>query len=134
MEIKSPIAQVGCTSEVLFDFVSNLENLESLLPSDQVESFQLDGDVCQFKVAGGFDVVIKKTSEERPEFIQFSSQQGTPIRFGLTVKMESLDNGSNVQVVCDADLNPFMKMMAEKPLQKIFDGMVEKIVGRFPLS
>ena len=134
MEIKSPIAQVGCTSEVLFDFVSNLENLESLLPSDQVQSFQLDGDVCKFKVAGGFDIVIKKTSEERPECIQFSSQQGTPIRFGLTVRIEALDNRANVQVVCDADLNPLMKMMAEKPLQKIFDGMVEKIVGRFPLS
>lgn len=134
MEIKSPIAQVGCTSEVLFDFVSNLENLESLLPSDQVLSFQLDGDVCKFKVTGGFDIVIKKTSEERPERIQFSSQQGTPIRFGLTIRIESLDNGANVQVVCDADLNPFMKMMAEKPLQKIFDGMVEKIEGRFPLD
>lgn len=134
MIIKSPLALVGCTSEVLFDFVSNLENLESLLPSDQVESFQLNGDVCKFKVAGGFDIVIKKTSEERPECIQFNSLQGTPIRFGLTVRIESLENGANVQVVCDADLNPFMKMMAEKPLQEIFDGMVEKIVGRFPLG
>ena len=66
MEIKSPIAQVGCSAEVLFDFVANLENLEGLLPSDQVQAFQLNGDVCQFKVTGGFDVVIKKTLEERP--------------------------------------------------------------------
>tara|TARA_B110000285_G_scaffold232703_1_gene304476 strand:+ start:1445 stop:1849 length:405 start_codon:yes stop_codon:yes gene_type:complete len=134
MEIKSPIAEVGCTSDVLFDFVANLENLEPLLPSEQVQSFQLDGDVCRFKVVGGFDVVIKKTSEERPHLILFSSQQGTPIRFGLEVRIESVEDRANVQVVCDADLNPFMRMMAEKPLQNIFDGMVEKIVNRFPAA
>ncbi|MDE0979282.1 MAG: hypothetical protein OSA78_04745 [Flavobacteriales bacterium] len=134
MEIKSPIARVGCTAEELFDFASKLENLESLLPEDQVQSFQLNGDVCKFKVKGGFDVVIKKTSEQRPKFIQFNSQQGTPIRFGLEVRIEASDTGTEVQVVCDTELNPFMRIMAEKPLQNIFDGMVEKIVNRFPLN
>ncbi len=134
MEIKSPIAQVGCSAEVLFDFVANLENLEGLLPSDQVQAFQLNGDVCQFKVTGGFDVVIKKTLEEQPQHIQFSSQHGTPIRFVLSVRIEPMDKGSSVQVVCDADLNPFLRMMAEKPLQKMFDGMVEKIVMQFPID
>ena len=132
MEIKSSIAQVGCTPEVLFDFVSNLENLEGLLPEDQVQSFALKGEVCEFKVTGGFDVAIKKTSEQRPRRIEFSSQQGTPIRFLLEVQIEPLESGANVQVICDADLNPFMRMMAEKPLQKIFEGMVQKISIRFP--
>ena len=134
MEIKSPIAKAGCTAEELFDFVSKVENLEALLPEDQVQSFQLNGDVCKFKVQGGFDVIIKKTSEQRPKLIQFNSQQGTPIRFGLEVRIEASDTGTEVQVVCDAQLNPFMRMMAEKPLQNIFDGMVEKIVNRFPLD
>ena len=134
MEIKSPIVKAGCTAEELFDFVSKLENLEALLPEDQVQSFQLNGDVCKFKVTGGFDIVIKKTSEERPKFIQFNSQQGTPIRFGLEVRIEASDSGTKVQVICDAQLNPFLQMMAEKPLQNIFDGMVEKIVSRFPVN
>jgi carbon monoxide dehydrogenase subunit G len=134
MEIKSSIAQVGCSADVLFDFVSNLENLEALLPGDQVESFRLKGDVCEFKVTGGFDVVIKKTHEKKPNLIEFRSQKGTPIRFGLDVHMKSEGTETSVQVICDADLNPFLRMMAEKPLQKMFEGMVREISIKFPLS
>jgi hypothetical protein len=66
--------------------------------------------------------------------IQFASQKGTPIRFDLKVLIAPLAaDRASVQVQCDADLNPFMKMMAEKPLQAIFSGMAEAVQLKYPV-
>jgi hypothetical protein len=66
--------------------------------------------------------------------VRFASQKGTPIRFDLDVVIVPLEDGkASLQVRCDADLNPFMKMMAEKPLQAIFSGMASAVERKFPV-
>ena len=66
--------------------------------------------------------------------MRYASQKGTPIRFDLDVEIVPLEEGkASLQVRCDADLNPFMKMMAEKPLQAIFSGMASTVELKFPL-
>ena len=135
MEIKSPLATSGCNAFELFDFLVDPRHLEEILPSDRVTEFSATETGCRFKASGSFDVVIERKDMERPRLIRFDSQKGTPIRFSLNVLIEEKgDERCEVQVVCDADLNPFMRMMAEKPLQEIFSGMVEKITERFPLG
>lgn len=132
--IESPVVEAGASAEVLFETLRNPATLESVLPSDQVSGFEATETGCSFKVTGGFAIIIERVSEERPGLIQFASQKGTPIRFDLKVLITPLaSDKASVQVQCDADLNPFMKMMAEKPLQAIFSGMAEAVQRKYPV-
>lgn len=134
MIIESPVVEVGASAEVLFDTLRNPATLESVLPTDQVSEFKSTETGCSFKVTGGFAIVIERVTEKRPGLIQFASQKGTPIRFDLKVLIAPLAaDRASVQVQCDADLNPFMKMMAEKPLQAIFSGMAEAVQLKYPV-
>mgnify|MGYP001626589316 CR=1 FL=1 len=134
MIIESPVVEAGASAEVLFDTLRNPAALESVLPTDQVSEFKSTETGCSFKVTGGFAVVIERVTEKRPGLIQFASQKGTPIRFDLKVLIAPLSaDRASVQVQCDADLNPFMKMMAEKPLQAIFRGMAEAVQLKYPV-
>lgn len=134
MIIESPVVEAGASAEMLFETLRNPAMLESVLPAEQVSNFEATETGCSFKVTGGFVINIERVSEERPGLIQFASQKGTPIRFDLKVLIASLAaDKSSVQVRCDADLNPFMKMMVEKPLQAIFIGMAEAIERKYPI-
>lgn len=135
MMIESPVITCGQTPEFLHSYISEPSNLEALLPTEHVQSFAAEGDGCTFKVTGGFDIVLKRTDGEPPRMVRYVSQKGTPIRFTLDVIIEAIGEAmSTVQIQCDADLNPFMKMMAEKPLQKIFQGMAEAAERSFPVA
>lgn len=136
MIIESPVIRVGLAQRELHEHLSNPANLESLLPAEYVQDFESEGDQCSFKVVGGFSVVIKQSGGEPPRQVRYASQKGTPIRFVLDIWIEADQLGSEttstLQVKCDAELNPFMKMMAEKPLQSIFSSMAEAVKKAFP--
>ena len=54
----------------------------------------------------------------------FAFRGRAPFGFHLDLHVEDL--GAGAGVVCEADLNPFMKMMAQKPLEALF----QHIAGR----
>lgn len=133
MMIESPSIAVGRSAEFLKAHLSDPSNLAELLPAEHVQEFSSEGSQCQFKVTGGFHVIIKNVEEPNPHRVKYVSQKGTPIRFALDVVMEpDGTDACNLQIQCDADLNPFMKMMAEKPLQAIFTGMASAAQSAFP--
>ncbi len=139
MIIESPVIRVGRSPEFLCDHLNDPANLEPLLPEEYVQAFTSEGDQCSFKVAGGFSVIIKRLEGPSSHHVHYVSQKGTPIRFKLDIEIEadqadSESATSTLQVRCDADLNPFMKMMAEKPLQSIFSGMAEAVQKAFPVD
>jgi len=135
MIIESPLISCGRSAAFLYEYLSEPSNLEPLLPAEHVSEFSAEGDACSFKVTGGFAVVLKRLEGEADSIVRYASQKGTPIRFTLDVVIEPLGKEvSSVHIQCDADLNPFMKMMAEKPLQGIFQGMASAAEKAFPVA
>ncbi|MBL6627956.1 MAG: hypothetical protein ISP50_07650 [Cryomorphaceae bacterium] len=135
MIIESPVITCGRSTAFLHEYLSDPSNLKPLLPEEHVNTFSAEGDSFSFKVTGGFDVLLKRVEGESGRIVRYASQKGTPIRFTLDVIIESLgDEASSLRIQCDADLNPFMKMMAEKPLQSIFQGMAVAAEKAFPVA
>jgi len=135
MMIESPTILVGRSAKFFKTHLSDPANLAALLPAEHAHDFKADGAECQFKVTGGFSVHIKNVEESNPHRVKYVSQKGTPIRFELEVILEPQgEDRCSLQIQCDADLNPFMKMVAEKPLQSVFNGMAEAAKAAFPLD
>ena len=135
MIIESPVITCGRSAAFLHAYLSDPSNLEPLLPEEHVNTFSAEGDTCSFKVTGGFEVVLKRVEGEADRIVRYVSQKGTPIRFTLDVIIEPQgDEASSLHIQCDADMNPFMKMMAEKPLQSIFQGMAVAAEKAFPVA
>jgi hypothetical protein len=135
MIIESPSIACGRSAEFLTEHLGTPRNLETLLPPEHVSDFKVEDDGCSFKVTGGFQVVLLRVDSEMANAVRYVSQKGTPIRFTLDVFVQPIsDAASTVQIHCDAELNPFMKMMAEKPLQNIFQGMAAAAERAFPVA
>ncbi|MGB1075261.1 MAG: hypothetical protein ACPGYK_03670 [Flavobacteriales bacterium] len=132
--IKSPQVIIGGTPEALLEFSGNPMNLESLLPADKISNFQATETELNFTLPGGIRIVLGVEPGEKPGVIRYVSKKGTPIRFHLDIHFEPSASGmTQGQIVCEADLNPFTKMMAEKPLQALFDHIAQALVTKFPV-
>ena len=131
--LESPKAVLGLSVEEAIAFASDPSQLGELLPEGQVSGFEATDDGCSFKVSGGLKVILLRTNIEAGNHVRYTSQKGTPIKFHLDVVARDRGNGrSEVQVICEADLNPFTRMMAEKPLNQLFAHIVSVLSERFP--
>lgn len=130
-EIKSEPVEINNSPESIFDFVSDLTNLYDLLPQDKVDDWKGEKDQCSFKFQGAIKIKLVKESEEKPKFIKLISGEGSPVEFSLEISLEEIgENKTRVSQRSEADLNPFMKMMAQKPLKKLFDHISMKLAEK----
>ena len=112
------------TLENLFVFLSDFKNFASVLPEDKIENFTYTASECSFNIKGITPMTIKKTDSKPYEFILFSSEGLAKFNFSLKVFFigNSSENGE-CKVELLGDLNPFIRVMAEKQLTALTNKM-----------
>lgn len=125
--IESEKLIINCPPQKVYDFLGDFDNFSSLLPG-QVANWQSTGDSCSFEVKGMATLGLRIT--EKIPFTKISMKGEGKIPFGFTLDSfikEILSQQCQVQMVIDADMNPFIAMMAEKPLQNFIDMVLPRL-------
>ena len=125
--IESNKVSITSSAEKIFNFVSDLNNLEKLMPSDKTKDWESDTDWCKVTVKGMGELGMKVKSKEANSLIILESISSKPFPFELRINIEQIDNNANVQLILDAGINPFMMMMVEKPLKNFFNNLADRI-------
>ncbi len=126
--IESKIVQVNCSPEECFEFLKDMNNYELLLPKKSVTNWESNEKECSFKIQKTYTLVLEHVGHTPHEQINIKGGKASPFKFTLDVNLKELENGTEAQLVCDADINPFLKMMVQKPLNNLFDYMAERLV------
>jgi hypothetical protein len=109
---------------VLFDFMCDFNNFKHLLPSDKIENFACTTEQCSFGIKGLMPLTIKIKEFSAPNRITYETLGLA--KFVFTLHIHLLDNQTtNVQL--EGDMNPFIKVMAEKPLKELINTMALKL-------
>ncbi len=125
--IESQMVIINCTSEKVFTYLGNFDNFASVLP-EQVANWQSTGDSCSFEVKGLATLGLRITSKTPFTCITMKGEGKLPFGFTLeSLISETAAQQCRVQLVINADMNPFIAMMAEKPLQNFVDMVVTKL-------
>jgi hypothetical protein len=127
LTIETVKAIINKPSQLVYDFVSNSENLGKILP-EQVECFKGDTEMCVFEVKGLAKIGLQIEERCPIEFVLFKNTDKTPVKFTLKVNIEKTsDTTCAAQMIFNGDVNPMMKMMLEKPLNNLFTSMAKKL-------
>lgn len=118
--VQSPIADVHA-------FLSNMHNIEKLLPEGKYSEWKSDNDSCSFKIQNAYTIGLRIKSSKPHEEITYESTPGSPFPFTLAVQLKEANNQTTGQLVCDAQINPFLEMMVKGPLKNLFDYMAGKL-------
>ena len=116
---------IGKKPEEVFDFLSDFNNIGKLMP-EQVEGFSTDGLTSSFTIKGMAKLGLIYESKKAFENIVMKSHGKVPFDFNLICSMEPIGEETALTLFLDADLNPFLKMMAEKPLTNFLNLLVNK--------
>jgi len=130
MDLKSDKVAISASVEDVHAFLSDARNLELILPHDKISDFKADEKQCSFKVQGAIIIsLIQNGSEATKIFLK--SGEKSPFPFKLTVNLEGKGLETEGFIEFDGEVNSFLKMMVEKPLQALFNFMSHKLEEHF---
>lgn len=130
-EIRSRSVHVAASADALKTHLQDLRNLEEMLPQDKVSGFSGMEDAISFKIQGGLEIRLTRVGTAFEGSTLRLQGGGAPFAFHLDLHVEEAGDGAKAGVVCEADLNPFMKMMAQKPLEALFQHIAGAVEARF---
>ncbi len=124
---ESQKVQVQANTYQTYAFLKDPRNLYELLPQDRIEDWVADDEHCSFRIRGLTKLDLHLVECVPYEQIQHRSGEEAPFPFTLSVHLSDLEEGTECQVICEAELNPFLEKMASDPLNRLFDHMAASI-------
>jgi carbon monoxide dehydrogenase subunit G len=124
--IESEKVIINKPASEVFAWFSDLNNFRQLMPG-QVEDWVSTENDCSFTIKGMASLGMEITEKIPVTLIKLSKKGKAPFEFVLYFQIGDQGNGtSSLCFAFDAELNPVLKMMAEKPLTNFLNMLVKK--------
>ena len=127
LTIESKKVIVPQTELAVFNFLSDLNNLEKLMPTDRIEKWRSTNDTCRFAIKNLGTIGMKRKELVSPNKIILESDGKNPFEFTLTINVESINDKVESFFIFNGDVNMFMSTMIKSPLSKFFDQLAENL-------
>jgi carbon monoxide dehydrogenase subunit G len=126
LTLKSQEFALMASSDRVLDFLSDTKNYALLLPANQTSDFQYTPTQFSFKAAGQVHLSLEKQTAT-PQLLHFQGLPSNPFAFDLFVFLQQKGVQTSGHIEIKADLNMMLKMLVEKPLQKLLTEMAANL-------
>jgi carbon monoxide dehydrogenase subunit G len=126
--IQSNQVTIAKPAQELYTFLQDMNNFEQLLPLGRISEWQSDGKSCSFKVQGAATIGLELLEGDEPSLVRMKATERSPFPFTLDAHLDEKDGSTTAWMEFNGDINPFIKMMVEKPLKNLFDHIAERMV------
>ena len=127
MNIETKHQSINASQEEVYNFLIDMNNFEQLFPKDKIDNWESTEENCSAKIKNMGSIGLKRVASTPNSLIYLDSFGKTPFKFTLNIFLSEKGNNSEVYLIFDGDINPFMKMMVEKPLTEFFNSLVKKL-------
>jgi hypothetical protein len=111
----------------VFGFLSNLDNMEGLMP-EQVVNWRSDEKSCSFDIKGMAHIHLRLAEVVKNKVVTIVSGQDNPIDLKLQFDLaEAESNRCHGTVTLEAELSMMLQMMASTPLQNLVNIIGDKL-------
>ncbi len=125
--IESKHVEIAKSAQDLYTFLQDMNNFQQLLPQDRISEWKSDGQSCSFKVQGAATIGLQLDGGTAPDHVRMKATERSPFPFTLDVHLNETAGTTEAWQVFNGDINPFIKMMVEKPLKNLFDHIADKM-------
>lgn len=142
----SDIQYIDHNNEVIFNYLSNFQNLSKYLTEDileqlaekvpqvKIQNFQSDADSCRFSVSGFGNAEIRIVEREPYKTIKVEGQGGFPIEFSFWVQLLPVDAyKTKLRLTLHTEMSAMVKMMVGNKLEKGINLLAETL-ARLPYA
>ena len=128
MEIHSKKVNVSAKSEVLFEILTNCNNMGKYIPNDKVKDWKSTVDSCSFSVSGAGKIEMAIVEKIPFSTVVFSIGNAAAKDVKVVFYTEKAST-QDCQLYAEASLEVpfFMMQMIKNPLQKFIDMLIDYI-------
>jgi carbon monoxide dehydrogenase subunit G len=136
----SQVKEINHNQQVVFNYLSNFENLSSYLNSGLIEKitekvpqikitdFESDQDSCKFNITGLGVAEIKIVNREPFKTIKVESSGGLPLSFTFWIQLMPIDQfNTKMRLTLHAEMSMMIKMMAGSKLEEGIDQLADTL-------
>jgi carbon monoxide dehydrogenase subunit G len=128
MKIESRIGFIAENEEKIFAFLSNLNHIEPLIPKEKLSSWKFQEDSCRLGIPGLGEIGLRILEKEPYKLIKLGSGDDSAYAFSMWIQLKKVsEKETRVKLTLNATLNPFLQVMAKKPLQNFLDTLVDRM-------
>jgi len=130
MTVDSDKALVSATPDAIYAFLSDMNNFKELMPSS-VSNWESTREHCTFKIPGMGTIGLKLRDHDARKIL-LDSYGPVMFPFQLVIHMEEDTSGHTLTYMTfNADVNPMMRMMIEKPITNFFSYLTRSLQKKF---
>jgi hypothetical protein len=129
VSFSSPEVHVDVPTRAITAFAGDLNNLIKILP-EQAVNFESNDSSCSFDISGMAHISLVKDFVDESKSVSMVSGESSAVDLKLVFSARETESGGSAAVVTlEADLSPFIQMLASSPLQNLVNIMAEKLAG-----
>ncbi|MFA5327262.1 MAG: hypothetical protein WC384_05685 [Prolixibacteraceae bacterium] len=127
----SDIKIVNNNQEIIFNYLSNFENLSSYvnegllakmteqIPQIKISNFESDADSCRFQISGMGLAEIRIIEREPHKTIKISSSGSLPVEIVFWIQLLPVSiHETKLRLTLNAEMSMMIKMMVNKKLEE----------------
>lgn len=127
MNIESPRVSLNKSAQEVFEFISNLENFEKLMPENTDKFELINENRFLFALKGMPEIVLeKKDQTPYSELVLGAASDKLPFKLKAVINAVS-DSSTEVQLYFEGEFNAMMAMMVKAPLTKFLNSLIEQL-------
>jgi carbon monoxide dehydrogenase subunit G len=129
IQVESRIGQINSSDSAIYNFLSDFQNFNQLIPADKIKDWEATEESCKFTVEGLGQTGLKMIEKEPNKLVKIGSDGGM-LGFTLWIQLKSKeDNDTRIKITVKADVNAMMAPMVKKPLKQFVDTLVDQAEG-----
>lgn len=138
----SQVKQINHNEQVIYNYLSNFENLSGYLNSGLIEKitekvpqikitdFSSDRDSCKFNITGLGLAEIRVVNREPFKTIKVESSGGLPISLTFWIQLMAVDNyNTKMRLTLHAEMSMMIKMLAGNKLDEGIDRLADTLAS-----
>jgi hypothetical protein len=120
--------KLSCTSDVAFNFITDLRNFGRFVREGTITDWQAEKEFCSFNVSVIGTVKVRLIEKIAGNRVVYQGDALSKNDFTINVDLSGDSPGpADVRLFLSASLNPMMKIMADKPIRQFMELLMQEI-------
>jgi carbon monoxide dehydrogenase subunit G len=125
---ESRTGSISCSASKAFDFLTDLRNFKRFIPANAIRDLVIDADSCSFQADMLGIVEIRISKKVLTEKVVYTGTMPHVKDFSMSADiMNNPAGNSNIKLFIRAELNPFLKMMADEPVKRVLGTIIDEM-------
>lgn len=125
---ESRVGIVKHDAKKIYDFASDMRNFNSFIPADTIKNWYATREACSFEVSPLGKANLRICDSEENKMVKYEGDGLNGTNFFLWVQLKEVNShDTRVKLTIKADLNPLIKVMAQKPINDFLEKIISGI-------